>query len=228
MKRFVVSLAALLLLAAASLVFTHHATPPAGAQAGKTKIRKKAHPVKDQYIVVLEEWAAQPFGENSFAQHVAEDIARAHGGRLKHVYKHALLGFSVSLTEEQAERLTDDPRVAYVEEDGVVKASTTQTNPPWGLDRIDQRNRPLDAKYLHAELQERARTADVGGPGFLEGQRELGRRRAMEYVRHAVRQLRVHGGGEVDAPCRPGSAPGGRAESTAGYATPQENAGAAP
>ena len=28
-----------------------------------------------------------------------------------------------------------------------MRASTTQTNPPWGLDRIDQRNRPLDAQY---------------------------------------------------------------------------------
>ena len=147
MKRFFASLAAAVLLLAATLVATNETTPVAHGQGGKSKIRKKAHPVKDQYIVVLNDWAALPVGPGSFAQHVAEDIARAHNGKLKHVYKHAVLGFSISLGEQQAEALTDDPRVAYVEEDGVVRASTTQVNPPWGLDRVDQRDLPLNAQY---------------------------------------------------------------------------------
>src|SRR5215213_1492151 len=121
--------------------------PTSQGRSQKTKIKKKARPVAGQYIVTLADWAAGERGENSFAQNLAADIVSQHGGRLKAVYKHALSGFTAELSPEAAEALTFDPRVAEVEEDGVVTANTTQTNPPWGLDRIDQRNRPLDAQY---------------------------------------------------------------------------------
>ena len=137
--------AALLLLCLAVALSVAPASQGQGQQ--KSKVRKKARPVAGQYIVTLQEWAAQPRGENSFVPNVAADIVAQHRGQLKHVYKHALLGFAADLTPEAAEALAEDPRVESVEEVGVVSASTTQTNPPWGLDRIDQRNRPLDAQY---------------------------------------------------------------------------------
>jgi subtilisin family serine protease len=62
-------------------------------------------------------------------------------------YQHALNGFAVEMSPEDAEALSQDFRVQYVEEDGVVTLDATQSNPPWGLDRIDQRNRPLNAIY---------------------------------------------------------------------------------
>jgi subtilisin family serine protease len=70
-----------------------------------------------------------------------------YGGKLKHVYQNALNGFAAEMSEEDAQRLSEDFRVKFVEEDQVVTADATQTNPPWGLDRIDQRNRPLNATY---------------------------------------------------------------------------------
>ncbi|HYN85537.1 MAG TPA: S8 family peptidase [Pyrinomonadaceae bacterium] len=138
----------MLLAAVALLALSLPATlTPSRAQNDKPKLRKKANKVPNSYIVVLEDWAAQPAGENSFAPVVAEDLAKAHGGKIKHVYKHALLGFSVELPEAAAVALSNDPRVKFVEEDGVVRASATQSNPPWGLDRIDQRNLPLNQQY---------------------------------------------------------------------------------
>src|ERR1044072_9029694 len=134
---------ALALCAAAALTVA----PTSKGRSQKTKIKKKARPVAGQYIVTLADWAAGERGEHSFAKNLADDIVAQHGGRLKAVYKHALNGFTAELSPEAAEALTLDPRVEAVEEDGVVTASTIQSNPPWGLDRIDQRNRPLDAQY---------------------------------------------------------------------------------
>ncbi|CAM5239315.1 hypothetical protein SBADM41S_06776 [Streptomyces badius] len=49
------------------------------------------------------------------------------------------------MSEEKAKRLAADPSVARVEADGAAYATGTQPNPPsYGLDRIDQRNLPLD------------------------------------------------------------------------------------
>src|SRR5215210_6879152 len=144
MKRFSVLAAAALLLCVAVALSV---APASSGQGQKSKVKKKARPVAGQYIITLQTWAAQPYGDNSFVPNVAADIVSQHGGELKHVFKHALLGFTARLTPEAAEALTDDPRVESVEEDGIVTATTTQTNPPWGLDRIDQRNRPLDAQY---------------------------------------------------------------------------------
>src|SRR5215204_1948190 len=146
MKRLSVFLAAVLLLSVATAL-TVAPTSQGQGQGQANGIKKKARAVPGQYIVTLREWAAQPHGENSFAPNVAADIASQHGGQVLAVYKHALLGFAIRLPEQAAEALTNDPRVESVEEDGVVSASTTQSNPPWGLDRIDQRNRPLDAQY---------------------------------------------------------------------------------
>jgi subtilisin family serine protease len=144
MKRLsVFTAAALLLLFAVAL----SVAPASQGQGQKSKVKKKARPVEGQYIVTLADWAAGERGESSFAPNLAADIVGQHGGRLKHVFKHALNGFAAELSPEVAEALTLDPRVESVEEVGVVTASTTQSNPPWGLDRIDQRNRPLDAQY---------------------------------------------------------------------------------
>src|SRR6185503_5602203 len=121
-------------------------SPPAG-KAKNDKLRKNANKIENNYIVVLDDSVVGEKGRFSIAPYVAQEMVATHRGQLKHLYQHAINGFAVEMTPEEAEALSQDFRVAYVEEDGVVSADATQSNPPWGLDRIDQRNRPLNAIY---------------------------------------------------------------------------------
>jgi subtilisin family serine protease len=65
------------------------------------------------------------------------------------VYRSALDGFVARMSRAEAARLSRDPRVAYVEQDSVVRLAETQSPVTWGLDRIDQRQRPLDSSYTY-------------------------------------------------------------------------------
>lgn len=62
-------------------------------------------------------------------------LERQHGFRAEHVFSAALRGFSGRLTARQIAGLEDDPRVSYIERDGLMMI-VTQTL-PWGIDKID-------------------------------------------------------------------------------------------
>jgi hypothetical protein len=102
------------------------------AEAGP--IKKHPKPVPESYIVVLNsDFVRAPDDEFSTlpsVEEVAEEVLEVHGkGRLEHLYKHALRGFSVRLTEEEATQLADDYRIEFVEEDGEVTIDSTPSGP---------------------------------------------------------------------------------------------------
>lgn len=137
------------LLVMAGLCAMVFVSAPVRTQAKKDKMRKNANKIENSYIVVLDDEVVGEHGLFSIAPYIASELAGNHKGKLKHIYQNALNGFAVEMTEADAEALSQDFRVKFVEEDGVVTADVTQTNPPWGLDRIDQRNRPLSATYTY-------------------------------------------------------------------------------
>lgn len=168
-----------LLAFAVGILALSYAPVQSSAQADKTdKIKRVKNKIPNRYIVVLEEWAAGEPGENSNAETVASELGIVYGGRIDKVYKHVLNGFSVEMNENQAERLSEDPRVQFVEEDGEVYANATQTGATWGLDRIDQRDRPMDGNYNYTPTGSgvnayiidtgiRRTHADFGGRAFI-------------------------------------------------------------
>lgn len=100
-------------------------------------------PIRDRYIVVFKADVADPQG-------LAESLLRGVGnGRLHHVYRGALKGFAATLPAQALEAIGRNPNVDYIEQDATVelRQSSVQNSATWGLDRIDQADRPLDTQY---------------------------------------------------------------------------------
>jgi len=105
--------------------------------------------VPNSYIVVFDQDQAPDVDEQQIAAEADDVVLKTRTGRLTHVYAHAIRGFAAQMTEAEAIALSNDPRVAYVEEDGEMEIVATQSNATWGLDRIDQMALPLSTTYTY-------------------------------------------------------------------------------
>ena len=131
------------IVAIGALVVTATATGAQASYTGPDRIARPDRPVAEQYIVTLRELPSVVPGD-------ADVLTRLHGGRLLQRFQTAFRGFTVRMTEAQAQALARDPRVAAIEQDGYVTADSTQTpTPSWGLDRVDQRSLPLNSSYTY-------------------------------------------------------------------------------
>ena len=103
-------------------------------------------PIAGQYIVVLNGSLSTQSAENFALQTaaVAADLGVQSVRPLQ-----VINGFVARLEDAKLASLRADPRVAYVEQDQIMKATATQSSPTWGLDRVDERSLPLDRVYRY-------------------------------------------------------------------------------
>ena len=120
----------------------HADDPQLPGEAAQHRGSGKGDAIPGSYIVVF-----RPGTRGARA--LAQDMAREHEVELRHTFEHAIQGFAGQVREEKLEALRRNPNVLYIEQDSTVVAEGNQANPVWGLDRIDERERPLDATYAY-------------------------------------------------------------------------------
>ncbi|MEU0091210.1 S8 family serine peptidase [Kribbella sp. NPDC006257] len=128
-------------LAAAGLASTASAseapsTPPAPTIRGAGS----ATAIPGSYVVVLA-------GNKSAAETrvTTQSLAASYDVKVRRQFDSSIRGFSANMSEEQAKKVAGDTRVAFVQQNQKITAD--QDDPPWGLDRTDQRDLPLDKKF---------------------------------------------------------------------------------
>ncbi|WAP59837.1 S8 family peptidase [Streptomyces sp. S465] len=139
--------AAIAAAAAAVCVGAGTALPAHAAPAEGTVLHAgAADAIPGSYIITLKKTSGLKATSGE-----GKDLVSGYGGEVRRTYTTALNGYAAKLSATEARRLAADPAVASVEQDREVHADATQTNAPWGLDRVDQAGLPLSGTYTYPD-----------------------------------------------------------------------------
>jgi aqualysin 1 len=142
------------------------ATVNAGGQEAGT-------PIPDRYIVLFRKDVKDAPG-------LARKLANVPGGKLHFTYQYAVKGFAATLPPQAVAALESNPNVLLVEQDQIAAIVTIQSNATWGLDRIDQRARPLSTTYEYNQTGAGVRSYIID-TGILTSHSQFGGRASAGY-----------------------------------------------
>ncbi len=118
----------------------------AAPEEGTVLYAGETNAIADSYIVVFNNTTVT----SSNVAGSAQTLAAQFGGTVARTYSHALRGFEAHMSAAAARKLAASPQVAYVAQNRTVTIQGTQSpTPSWGLDRIDQRDLPLNNSYTY-------------------------------------------------------------------------------
>ncbi|MFE2354979.1 S8 family peptidase [Streptomyces parvulus] len=163
-------------VATAALAASLVSALPATAAEGRVQYADAANAVAGSYIVTLKADEVKSGSAEGRA------LAKKYGADIERTYTKALNGYAVEASETEAKRLAADPAVASVVQDRTFHVTGTQPNPPsWGLDRIDQRNLPLNSSYTYPDSAGQGVTAYVVDTGVRITHGDFGGRASYGY-----------------------------------------------
>ncbi|MET9830604.1 S8 family peptidase [Streptomyces sp. NPDC006385] len=152
------------------------ALPAAAAPEGRIQYAGAAGAVADSYLVTLRADHARSGSQAGRA------LVEKYGADVERTYTKALNGYAIEASEAEAKRLAADPAVASVVQNRTFSVDATQTNPPsWGLDRVDQRNLPLNSSYTYPDSAGQGVTAYVIDTGVRITHSDFGGRASYGY-----------------------------------------------
>lgn len=99
-------------------------------------------PISGRYIIIF-----KPHVVNT--EQEAQSMMRGVKGQVHHIFRHSIKGAAVSIPESALPGIKNNPNVESIEPDQSIQLNqvSPQNQVTWGIDRIDQVDRPLDTQY---------------------------------------------------------------------------------
>ncbi|PWK47824.1 S8 family serine peptidase [Pleionea mediterranea] len=118
--------------------------------------------IQDQYIVVFKDQSllknsgpvalgksSNAANMKSLVNNAVDSLSKSMNVQASRKFSAAIRGAVFTMDSKTANKMAKHPMVDFIEPDETVSLHATQTNPTWGLDRVDQRSGSLDNQYVY-------------------------------------------------------------------------------